>query len=91
MAPQVISACCAIHNICERNGDTFLQDWLNAAEQFSEKFPQPDKTINKDQADKVILEQRNTIRDYIEGQMLTDNTELNLIKKEIVDLLNNLT
>ena len=26
--PNVIAACCVLHNVCEVHGDTFNNDWL---------------------------------------------------------------
>ena len=31
--PQVVMACCILHNICEIHGDTFVESWLSTVEQ----------------------------------------------------------
>ena len=45
-APAIIAACCAIHNICERNGDPFYAQWLEESNELTKKFPQPDKILD---------------------------------------------
>ncbi|CAB0032834.1 unnamed protein product, partial [Trichogramma brassicae] len=42
VVPQVIGACCVIHNICEVNDDPFFEEWLLEADAMLRKYPQPD-------------------------------------------------
>ena len=31
-APELIAACCMLHNVCEVHGDVFDEEWLNGVE-----------------------------------------------------------
>lgn len=31
-APQVVAACCVLHNICEIHGDNFDEQWMEGGE-----------------------------------------------------------
>ena len=30
--PELVAACCVLHNICEIHGDTFNEDWMEGIE-----------------------------------------------------------
>ena len=30
--PEVVAACCVLHNICERRGEEFSEEWLEGVE-----------------------------------------------------------
>ena len=30
--PEVVAACCVLHNICERHGEEFSEEWLDGVE-----------------------------------------------------------
>ncbi|CAM5103012.1 unnamed protein product [Eretmochelys imbricata] len=40
--PIVITACCALHNICESNGETFMAGWEVEANRLAAGYAQPD-------------------------------------------------
>lgn len=65
VAPQVIAACCIIHNICERGGDPFLEEWLSECAERTSRYPQPEMKEEWEEPDKETLEERDAFRDYI--------------------------
>ena len=65
VAPQVIAACCIIHNICEKEGDPFLEEWLTECTEHLRKFPQPDMKEEWEEANEDALVERDIIRDYV--------------------------
>ena len=32
VAPELVAACCVLHNVCEVRGDVFDDEWLNGVE-----------------------------------------------------------
>ncbi|CAM5160712.1 unnamed protein product [Eretmochelys imbricata] len=40
--PMLIAACCTLHNICERNGESFTQGWTAEAQRLEAEFEQPE-------------------------------------------------
>ena len=42
--PNVIAACCTLHNICEIHGDTFNEEWLEGIESEDDGNQQPTTT-----------------------------------------------
>uniref|UniRef100_A0A8C3IAC3 Putative nuclease HARBI1 n=1 Tax=Chrysemys picta bellii TaxID=8478 RepID=A0A8C3IAC3_CHRPI len=40
--PAVISACCALHNICEGKGESFTQAWTSEVQHLEAEFAQPE-------------------------------------------------
>ena len=38
----VITACCVLHNICEKHGEEFDSDWLDDISDYLASFPQPE-------------------------------------------------
>lgn len=66
MAPQIIAACCVIHNICEQERDPFLEGWLYRYMELSKRYPQPNHEIEKwDEPDSNTFKQRDALRDYL--------------------------
>jgi hypothetical protein len=39
---DIVSTCCALHNICEDNKDVFRREWLEEGDEANVRFPQPD-------------------------------------------------
>ncbi|XP_003428014.1 putative nuclease HARBI1 [Nasonia vitripennis] len=77
VAPQVIAACCIIHNICERNGDTFLDEWLTESADRLKRYPQPDMQEGWEKAEKVVLDERDILKDYV-NSLETDEIDATL-------------
>lgn len=72
IAPQIIAACCAIHNVCENNHDPFNDEWLEEALHNNDKFPQPERTRDLRAPDPIDLQLRDTLRDYLETQLMLE-------------------
>ncbi|XP_012278263.1 protein ALP1-like [Orussus abietinus] len=87
LAPQIIAACCAVHNICERHEDLFIEDWLNEAKLFAEKFPQPDREKEIKDFESPIMAHRDALKDYFETQLLLENASYGYVDNENIDLL----
>lgn len=34
--PTIVSGCCVLHNLCESQGDEFLEDWMEGVEESGE-------------------------------------------------------
>lgn len=68
IAPQVIAACCVIHNICEKEGDIFLDKWFEQSLESIKKHPQPEMKYEWNQVTKEGLEQRDVLSDYVSSQ-----------------------
>lgn len=47
--PQVIAACCVLHNIIETNKSTFNPNWMVELQHSSTLYPQPDTITNQRQ------------------------------------------
>ncbi|XP_065430477.1 uncharacterized protein LOC101941125 [Chrysemys picta bellii] len=43
--PIVIAACCALHNICESKGETFMEGWEFEAHRLAADYAQPDTRV----------------------------------------------
>uniref|UniRef100_A0A8C3FTQ7 DDE Tnp4 domain-containing protein n=1 Tax=Chrysemys picta bellii TaxID=8478 RepID=A0A8C3FTQ7_CHRPI len=43
--PIVIAACCALHNICESKGETFMAGWEVEANRLAADYAQPDTSV----------------------------------------------
>lgn len=70
ITPQIIGACCIIHNICEKSGDAFLDEWQDDV--LLDRYPQPEKIIDESEPDASALEQRETICEYLESTLFID-------------------
>ena len=35
--PELVAACCVLHNMCEIHGDTFNEEWLESVESSSDR------------------------------------------------------
>lgn len=46
--PDIATACCVLHNVCEMNKEEFLPQW--SAVDSDEVLPQPDTTLYRDVA-----------------------------------------
>lgn len=77
VAPQLIAACCIIHNICERHGDPFLDEWLTESADRLKRYPQPDMQDNWEKADVEILEERDILKDYVNSLKTEVDSTLN--------------
>lgn len=77
VAPQLIAACCILNNICETEGDPFLEEWLKKSVEFSKKYPQPEMKANWEQASEDTLNQRDVLKDYIINKE-TENAQLSI-------------
>jgi hypothetical protein len=65
VAPQLIAACCIIHNICEKEGDIFLDEWLIECNERLRKFPQPEIKNEWNQPEKKILDERDVLKNFL--------------------------
>uniref|UniRef100_A0A8C8SFE4 DDE Tnp4 domain-containing protein n=1 Tax=Pelusios castaneus TaxID=367368 RepID=A0A8C8SFE4_9SAUR len=43
--PTVISACCVLHNLCEKHGEMFPRGWVMEAESLAANFEQPETRV----------------------------------------------
>lgn len=74
--PQLVAACCVLHNICEKNCDQLPNIWHVEAKTLQKKYPQPERILRNETAiNAVAVHQRNTIRDYLEviGMLNSDD------------------
>ncbi|CAL1678202.1 unnamed protein product [Lasius platythorax] len=64
-APEVIAACCTLHNFVENKKDQFIMQWLEEVEQLEVLIPQPtaNTCAEKDSVQGTIL--RNHIKQYL--------------------------
>ena len=60
--PNVVAACCALHNIYEIHGDTFSDEWLQDidAEDIAEGSHHPTTTTGSEDTNEI----RNTLMQY---------------------------
>lgn len=54
--PDVVTACCILHNVCELNKEDFLPQWTADSD---EVLPQPDTTLYRD----TVMDGAQAIRD----------------------------
>ena len=65
--PSIIAACCAIHNICERNRDPFCEEWVEETKEMIRRFPQPRRWMDFSTVPKQeYFDQRDALRDQLE-------------------------
>ncbi|XP_014238970.1 putative nuclease HARBI1 [Trichogramma pretiosum] len=70
VVPQVIGACCVIHNICEVNDDPFFEEWLLEADAMLRKYPQPDMNFTGNEIDSQTLFERDVLKDYVNSKTI---------------------
>lgn len=63
--PQLIVACCVLHNFCEDNRDRFIEEWLEQVIQLDEVFIQPRQQINRERDDLRFTIIRECLKDYL--------------------------
>lgn len=63
--PQVIVACCVLHNFCEDNKDRFLNEWLQQIIQLDRVFVQPRQQINRERDSVRSTIIRECLKDYL--------------------------
>ena len=44
--PNIVAACCVLHNICEIHGDTFNEEWMQAVDEDHASNEQATPTCN---------------------------------------------
>ena len=64
-APQVIVACCALHNIVERNNDLFFTHWLEDVLQTEVIYQQPPPNVNRSRDTPIATDIRNHLKEYL--------------------------
>lgn len=64
-APQVIVACCALHNVVEKNKDTFLVEWLDEVFEGEKIYEQPSIYLNRTKSNIIAAGTRNHLMQYI--------------------------
>lgn len=64
-APEIIAACCVLHNFLENNKDHFIVQWLQEVERLERVIPQPigETSAAKDSLQGTIV--RNHIKLYL--------------------------
>ncbi|KAK9719061.1 DDE superfamily endonuclease [Popillia japonica] len=62
--PLVVSACCILHNIIERNKGPFKSVWLYNAQEGDKIYPQP-RNISKQVATGEATSIRNHLKNYM--------------------------
>lgn len=70
IVPQIIAACCIIHNICEKFEDPFLERWLTECNDLLKKYPQPKSETKWDEPNHNTLLERDVIKNYVSRQDL---------------------
>ncbi|XP_067871924.1 uncharacterized protein [Heterodontus francisci] len=65
LIPTMITACCILHNICEKHNDGFNNDWLGVLGQ--EEFPQPNQIVSDRRVDRQAEEIRQVLSTYFMG------------------------
>lgn len=70
-APEIIAACCVLHNFVEKNKDRFYIQWLQEIEQLELVIPQP-RTATITSTDSI---DGTNIRNHLK-QYLSDNFPL---------------
>ncbi|KAJ8687281.1 hypothetical protein QAD02_023075 [Eretmocerus hayati] len=72
VAPQVIAACCIIHNICETHGDPCLEEWLIQSMNNTKRFPQPEMEGEFKETNKQSLRERDIIKNCVKSSFLNE-------------------
>lgn len=62
--PEVILACCILHNFVEIMKDPFVERWMNDVQNEDLQFPQPDREFVR--GDENGAEVRERMRTYLE-------------------------
>ena len=60
--PELVTACCVLHNLCEINGELFDSDWIEGVEGDYSNSVSTSRT-NSTQVDSVEI--RNAIIQYL--------------------------
>lgn len=63
--PDVVAACCTLHNILETRKDPFLSTWEQYVRENENTFPQPENLPCRIYNDFNANQIRNALRDYI--------------------------
>ena len=63
--PQVIAACCILHNLCEIHGDSFDEAWLEDNSFATSSLVQPTTSENSDSDGGQASEIRSTLVAYL--------------------------
>ncbi|XP_046382336.1 protein ALP1-like [Ischnura elegans] len=61
--PQVVTACCILHNLVERSKDTFVDNWLELVQEHI--FPQPSTLMMTDRDNETMASLRNKLCSYL--------------------------
>ena len=61
-APELVAACCVLHNVCEVHGDVFDDEWLNGVE--CEDFRTSSTSTSSVQSSDSAVDIRNTFMSY---------------------------
>lgn len=65
LIPTMITACCILHNVCEKHNDGFNSEWLGVLGQ--EEFPQPNQMVSDRTVDSQAEEIREALSVYFMG------------------------
>ncbi|XP_011170287.1 protein ANTAGONIST OF LIKE HETEROCHROMATIN PROTEIN 1 isoform X2 [Solenopsis invicta] len=64
-APQVVAACCVLHNIVEFHKQAFKYAWMRDIGEFNVLFPQPEGTMSHEYDDLNASNIRNTLMNHL--------------------------
>ncbi|XP_011862451.1 PREDICTED: putative nuclease HARBI1 isoform X1 [Vollenhovia emeryi] len=64
-SPQIILACCTLHNFVESNNERFLIEWLEEVSNSDKSFPQPIAVQNRDRDCIPAITVRNHLKQYL--------------------------
>ena len=64
---NIVGACCILHNLCEKWGEQFLEEWSNIMDNRNdgEHGPRPDEYEENRPSYRPALEIRNALVQYI--------------------------
>lgn len=63
--PQVIIACCALHNFCEDNKNRFIEEWLQQVVECDRVLVQSRQQINRERDNIGSTPIRECLKDYL--------------------------